>query len=118
MPSHCAFMIYKYTYITGVKKMLLKVPFIILRFINIDNYFAFSIFKQSSNYLYLKNKFISFFFYTMYVYKYLNKINTFTMRNYYTSCKRLDIYWHDNYTHNEWLVTYLQSKTFCLIDSN
>ena len=58
---------------------------LLLRLINIDNYFAFSIFKPSSNYLYLKNKFISFFFYTMYVYKYLKKINTFTVRNYYTS---------------------------------
>ena len=55
----------------------------LLRLINI--YSAFSIFKPSSNLLYLKNKFISFF---LYVYKYLNKINTFTVRNYYTSWYR------------------------------
>jgi hypothetical protein len=43
MLSHRAFMIYKYTYITGVKKPLLNAPFIILRFINIDNYQQYQI---------------------------------------------------------------------------
>ena len=78
---------YTNTPITGVEKTCCS-RLLLLRLINIDNYFAFSIFKPSSNYLYLKNKFISFFFYTMYVYKYLNKINTFTVRNYYTSWYR------------------------------
>ena len=76
---------YTNTPITGVKKKCCS-RFFLLRLINIDNYSTFSIFKPSSNLFVLKNKFTSFFL--IYVYKYLNKINTFTVRNYYTSWYR------------------------------
>ena len=58
----------------------------LLRLINIDNYSVFSIFKPSSNLFVLKKK--NYIFFLIYVYTYLNKINTFTVRNYYTSWYR------------------------------
>jgi hypothetical protein len=69
--------------ITGVKKKRCSRLFLL---INIDNYSTFSIFKPSSN-LFVLKKYIYIVF-LIYVYKYLNKINTFTVRNYYTSWYR------------------------------
>ena len=64
MSSHRAFMIYKYTYLHRCEKKRCS-RLLLLRLINIDNYFAFSIFKPSSNLFVLKKFFISFFLYTV-----------------------------------------------------
>ena len=76
---------YTNTPITGVKKKSCS-RLLLLRLINIDNYSAFSIFKPSSNLFILKK--LIYIFFLIYVYKYLNKINTFTVRNYYMSWYR------------------------------
>jgi hypothetical protein len=77
---------YTNTPITGVEKKRCS-RLLLLRLINIDNNFAFSIFKPSSNLFVLKKK-KNYIFFLIYVYKYLNKINTFTVRKYYTSWYR------------------------------
>jgi hypothetical protein len=70
------------TPITGVKIKRCS-RLLLLRLIN---YFMFSIFKPSSNLFVLKK--LIYIFFLIYVYKYLNNINTFTVRNYYMSWYR------------------------------